>query len=344
MSNGVISLDDLASSSNDSGSTASETNDDSGSVDDRFERLEELCEEIGADFENAKQRAVDDDGIDLDDMLTFAENIAESDDLKEVMESYRRWNDQKRFVQNYLYNDDAHEYSAWLNQFWGDSDDPEPDTYNYATQQSRDRDDNPGGLYVYKALFPEPATEVWPDEAVLLVEKPGDDSHIYVTKSWALEYQDFTIEINGEEVPRPPSDGEINHGALQDDGDDGGTGAPFNPSNFTNDEIRDKLGTSPEEDFTEEGLEALLAAENEGKGRKGATKAIKGSLNQLRSAKEQEQQTLDDASDSDDGESAAAMAGEIFAKHDLTIDDPDHIKGMLQGGMTKDEIIKQFGK
>lgn len=322
----IVTLDDVDTSSNDSGAS-SENNSGSDSVDEQFRELEETCDTIGADFENAKGRAVNDDGVDLDDLITVATNLAgeNGEELFVVMELYRMWNDQKRIVTNYLYNLDA-EFGAFLDKFWGENDDPEPGTYNYVRNQSRERDDNPGGLFTYKALFPEPAEAHWDDDVVQLIERPDDDSHIYVPMEWVETYTN-TMEVNGREVPRPPTNAELEQGATSDDTSD--LKLPFDPAEFTIDELKDEL---QQVDYDAEQLEAALESEKSGKARKGAKNALRDALDDAESSG-----GASSSSDNDEP-SNAVKAGRIVGENNLDVN-PDGVAGMLDSGMTEDEIV-----
>jgi hypothetical protein len=188
---------------------------------------------------------------------------------------------------------------------------------------------------------------VWREFDTLGYGDDEQDTHIFVTREWCEEYADYTMEVDGNEVPRPPSDSEIeqaNGGGGADDAsaasDSDDISAPFDPSEFTVAEMGEKV-----EDInrmTE--LRALLDAEKAGEGRsanrKGAKNAIRDRMDALEAAREQdddsdsepEQQSLDDASE----KSNAAIAGEMVA--DGVDMHPDSIAAMLDKGMTREEV------
>lgn len=333
---GTISVDDLMESSNDGAAQSSENN-NSGADDDGA--LETAVDEVGGNLESAREY-VDNNGK-KDDLTEFAQELARDEELHALQEEYRRMNDLKRIITNYLYNDDR-EYSHFLDSFWGDSDDPTEGTYNYVQQQSRDEG---GNLAFYKALFPEPVEAYWDDDVVLWQERPDDDSHIYITRSFVEEYGGFTIEVDGSEKPRPPSDAELKE--LSDGGSGGSTppsdsSAPFDPGEMTVDALREALGDQPGDTFTVAELEALLEAEKSGDGKHGnrklAKKAIRGALNQARDASddEPEQQSLDESA-----KDPEAVAGEIIGENGLDMS-VAAIAGMLKGGMSREDIEQRF--
>jgi hypothetical protein len=272
MTDGIISLDDI--SGND-GSTDAATSgsDDSGSD---FAALESACDPIGADFENAKDAVKHRDGITEDDLIELAEKLAESDELWEMMEEYRTWNDQKRILVNHLRNHDK-EFTDWSGAFFGDSSDPAEGTYNDVQQRARDSD---GNLYYYKALFPEPHMEHYPsDNAVVWQERPDEDSHIYVTAQYIEEYGGFQAEIDGQERPVPPWNG----ASAGSSGNSGGSGGQFDPREYTIKELEGEL-----DQFDADELEAILEVEKETKNRKGAKSALRDAIDAREEADDSE--------------------------------------------------------
>lgn len=256
----VTKLSDLASSVEQS---TTDNDSDAGSASSTSDSLRETCEEIGADYEHAQ------DYVDVhggkDDLIEFAERVAEDDELVEQMERYRRWNDQHRIRRRHLHNVDG-SFEAWTTQFYGDTDDPEPETYNGVQKASRAMD---GNLIYYRALFPEPQEQYWNGEAVLwedmgeLGHKDDEqDSHIYVDEDFVEEYSSFTVDVNGEAKPRPPTDEEIQRmqggrdaDAAASSSNDTQSGLPFDPADYTVDGLRDKLTAKPGDHYTVEEIE-----------------------------------------------------------------------------------------
>lgn len=334
-------LSDLVNGSNDSSSTDSDSSADSAPS--TVDELRGACEAIGADHESA-QRYVDENGS-KDDLIDFAERLADDDDLWRIQEEYRRLNDIHRIRRAYLYDVadrlDA-SFSTWSSAFYGDSDDPSEGTYNAIQQKSRSEG---GNLAYYKALFPEPVERFWDSEPVLYTERPGDDSHIYVSAKWVDEYSDFTFEYDGETLIRPPTDEEIDQmagsGSDSNSSSDTSGDAPFAPGTYTVDGLRDALGTNPGEEYSVSELEALLEAEESGEDRKTAKKAIRGALNQARDSQSNGQQTLDESGSSPGGskESPAARAGRLLAEHGIDTH-PDAVTAMLENGMTEEQVVE----
>lgn len=194
------------------GSSSNDTTNNGGAGDDESESddaLIDAVESVGGDVDQVREY-IDANGA-KDKFMSYIESL--DDDKIAQGEKYRRWNDQSRIRKNWLYNVDG-SFSVWATSFYGDSSDPEPDTYNGVQQESRD--EMGVNLMFHKALFPEPVEEHWPGEPVLYHEFAergyGDgeqDTDIYVTQEFVEEYSDFTVEIGGEAKPRPPTDDEI---------------------------------------------------------------------------------------------------------------------------------------
>jgi hypothetical protein len=300
MSNGIISLDDI--SGND-GSTDAQTSgsDDSDSGSD-FAALESACDPIGADFENAKDAVKHRDGITEDDLIELAEKLAEDDDLWNLMEEYRTWNDQKRMI---LFHFRSHEkeFTNFAGAFWGDSENPDEGTYNHVEDRARDSD---GNLYYYKALFPEPHMEHYPsDNAVVWQERPDEDSHIYVTAQFVDEYSDYQLEIDGQERPVPPWDG----ASTGTGGDSGGSGDQFDPREYTISELEEEL-----DQFDADELEAILEVEKETKNRKGAKSALRDAIDA------REESGGDESDDGDDIITVEINGNEVTGDRETVMD------------------------
>lgn len=327
MTNGVLSLDDVQASSNDTGSTESETNNGDSSTSE----LQQACEAIGADFDHASEY-VSEHGKE-DDLVEFARRLANDAELHATMAEYRRGNGVNRIIQNHLRGADA-DFTVYTGAFYGDSDDPEPGTYNDVQQRAREMD---GNLMFYQALFPEPCEEYWDSEPVLWQEFDtigyGDDlqdTHIFVTREFVEEYSGRnSITVNGEEKPVPPSDE-----MLSNDGGSSGSAsvdAPFDPEGFTNDGVENKLDTN---DYSLDQLNGLLQAEKAGDNRKGAKNAIRDAIDAA-------EQTAS-GGDSDSGASAAQAAGEMTGSAGDSIP-PEKVEELMDNGWTKDEIIELYG-
>lgn len=264
---GVIDLNDVQGT--DSGTSGSDS-DDGGDHGD----LKEAVESVGGDFEHAKLY-VEQTDQDPEVLIDFIAGL--DDDLMQLHETYRQSSDIKRIDLNWLRNDDGRSYSAYRGAFYGDSDDPAEGTHNAIAQQARAND--AANLMWYRAVFPEPQTDFWDSDAVrwhefddIGYDDGEQDSHIYVTRDFVEEYGDFTIEVDGEERPRPPTDSEIGGASSSSD-------APIDPSDFTVEELRDEvqegIGSWSESDF-----EAVLEAEEGSKDRTTAKKAITGAMNE----------------------------------------------------------------
>lgn len=329
----IMGGDDSTDSTNDS-----DANEASGS-----DELREACEALGADYDHAS------DYVDVhgkkDDLIEFAKALEGDDELAALHEAYRRMNDVHRIILNWLRND-SRSFTDFTGAFYGDSDDPEPETYNFVQQQVRAEDN--GNLIFYRALFPEPREEYWDSEPVcwhefdaLRYDTDSDnqvDSHIYVGSNWASEYSGFTVEVDGEDRPRPPANDEIadftSDGSNESDDSDSGSNvatknAPFDPAEFNIPDLEDELD---DVDYDEQQLRAALNMEKEGKQRKGAKGALREELDAVEAAQSDggsEQEELSDA----------GKAGEINSK---TTDEvpPDKIIELVEAGMTKDQIVE----
>lgn len=332
--NGVLSLDDVKSSGNDGSSNDSET---SGS--DDVDALEAVCDELGANYDHAKAY-VEAHGK-KDDLVEFAERLRDGDDdLQAVMEEYRRMNDIHRVIINWL-RSDSREFTTYTGAFYGDTDDPEPGTYNHIQQRSRAND---GNLIFYRALFPTPVRSEWDDTPVCWHEFDSigfdddqQDSHIYVTQDFVDEYGDFTIEVEGETKPRPPANSEVGGSAGGNSGDDSDLEPLVDPSEFTNDELADHLPGLVDEGYALGRWTDLLEAEKNGKARKGAKATIRECIDSV------EAQSDSDADGEDTSEpSDAAKAGEVHNEGSGNIP-PSKIKELMDEGWEKDEIIEFYG-
>lgn len=329
MSNGVISLDAAQASSNDGSTTSDQTSDS----DDAAE-LRDVCEMIGADYDHATAY-VDKHG-NKSDLIDFAQQLAGDDELWATQEQYRRMNDIHRIIRNHLRPHDL-DFTTYTGAFYGNSDDPEPGTYNHVQQKSREAD---GNLMFYRALFPEPVTDYWDSDAVLWQEFDSlgynddeQDSHIYVTADFVDEYGNFTVEVNGQEKPRPPANSEVGDGGGASSGSDSSSeNLILDPAEYTVEGLRDELqeylnSGAPAEDFAR-----VLEAEEGEKDRKTAKKAIKGAKNEADSRDDAEQQDI----------SEAAAAGDVNSKPGVDID-PEEVKEYMEMGWSKDEIIELLG-
>lgn len=310
----VLSLDDLQSSGND-GSNATETTSDSSST-GGSDDLEAACEAIGADYDHAKAY-VDSHG-NKDDLTAFAQRLANSDELFDAMADYRQGNCIHRMIRNWLRSDDR-DFTAFTGQFYGNSDDPEPGTYNDVQQRSREMD---GNLMFYQALFPSPVGERWDSDPVLWHEFDSigyddgqQDTHIFVPREFVEEYGEFSIEIDGESKPRPPANSELGGNS----GNAGGSDAPvIDPRNYTIDDLKEKLQSLLSDGVPPEGFDEILEAERSGKDRKGAKEAIEDARN--------------DASPDESDESDASLDDA-----DISL---DKVLELQEKGWTKEEILE----
>lgn len=123
---GIKSVSDLTgeSSANTSGAEGGSGGSSSGA---KYAELRDACEAIGADYESAREY-VDENGKKTK-VIALAEKLEGNDAMFEAMEEYRQFAHMKGILQNFMYNMDDHEFTTWAGQFWGDTDDPEPDTF-----------------------------------------------------------------------------------------------------------------------------------------------------------------------------------------------------------------------
>lgn len=331
MSDGVISLDSVDAVSSNDDSTDSQS---TASTSDAAE-LRDVCEQLGADHDHA-QAYVDENGS-KSDLIDFAQRLLSNEELWESQEEYRRMNCIHRIILRWLRADDA-EYTAYTGEFYGDSDDPEPGTYNHVQERSRESD---GNLMFYQALFPEPVTAYWDSDPVLWhefdslgYEENERDTHIYVTLEFAEQYGDYTIDGK----PRPPSNSELDGGSSSssDSSSSGGNtgGLLLDPSDFTVPDLRDKLQDHLEGGASPDQFRDVLEAEQASKDRKTARKAIKGAKNEA------------DSRDDDDTEqqdiSEAAAAGDANSQPGVDIP-PEKVMELMDNGWEKQEIIEFYG-
>jgi hypothetical protein len=304
------------------GSTDSSSNDsDNNSQTETTTKIElaPVFDDIGADKDRVRKVIKEQDIADA--MENLAKRLQEDDDLWELQEEYRRYTDLKRILQGYLYDHDG-DFSAFADQFWGDSDSPAEGTFNYVQQKSRDSD---GNLFYYKTMFPEPVEEYWDGEAVLWTERPDDDSHIYVTEQFVENFGQFTMEVNGEQVPRPPTASELSE--MEDESDTQSQteqSVPIDTTEHTIPELEAAIEDAMP-GLSVEQTENLLTHEKANKDRKGAKEAIHAAID----AAEQLAERDVDTSDKDD-ESPEARAGRLIGAHNLDVS-PDFIVGVLKG-------------
>jgi hypothetical protein len=312
----------------------------------------EAVEAIGGDVEHA-QAYVDEHGR-KSDLAEFADRLAESGDLMAVHEEYRRMNDIHRIIKKWLRSAEQ-EYTGYTGKFYGDSDDPEPGTYNAVQQKSREMD---GNLMFYRAIFPEPQTAYWDSDPVLWFEFPeigytGDkqDSHVYVTADFAEQYSEFAIEIDGRNRPVPPANSDLEDGSSgasgsAQDASDAGT-VEFDPAEYTIPELEEALQSR---EFTEADLDALLDLEKSGQARKGAKNAIRDEIDALEAddgdsgnstgtSKNATQESGDGETEAE--QSGAATAGEMTAEGESI--PPEKVMELTEQGWTKEEIIELYG-
>lgn len=317
----ALDVSDLMGSNDSSSSDAKSTSDNQTKI-----QLDPVFEEIGAD-EDRVRRFIDEQGK-SDEITNLAKELADSDELFELMEEYRRYVDLKRILQGYLYDADG-DFSAFADEFWGDTDDPEPETFNFVQQKARD---SVGNLYYYKQMFPEPVEEHWEGEAVLWTERPDDDSDIYVTEQFVENFSDFTMEVDGREVPRPPTASEL---AEMDGGDSGSEqSVPIDTTEHTIPELEDAIEDAMP-GLSVEQTENLLKHEKANKDRKGAKEAIHAAIDAAEKLAD-ESDGVDESDESGDGFSVGELAGELR-------EDPDVIRGMRSKGLSESEIRDILG-
>jgi len=318
----TVDISELANSASTDGSSNDSDNNDNG-----VDELKAACDAIDANLESAKEY-VDNHG-NKDDLIGFAERLADDDELWATQEEYRRKLDVHRIRQNYLYSVDG-EFTKWGAAFYGNSDNPDPsaDTYNGIQAKSRNMD---GNLAFYKALFPAPAEQFWDQEPVLWEERPNDDAHIYVTQEFVSEYSGFTLD---DGRPRPPTDEELanmNTDNTGSSGSSGGSGVPdppFLPSTRTVDGVKN---TIDQNDYTVDELRALLTSEKAEDNRKTAKEVIRRAIDNAEEAADTA------SSDANDEETPAMIAGRLVAETG-TDTHPEAIAGMVRGGMSEAEI------
>lgn len=333
----AIEMSDLMGS-NDSGNAQTNNADDTETTTEIS--LAPVFEEIGADPDRTRDIIRESDNA--DDIEQLAKDLRDDDELFAILEEYRRYTDLRRILENHLYNYDG-DFSKFRGRFWGDSDDPEPDTYNYAQQQSRDAG---GNLYYYKAMFPEPVENYWDSDAVLWQERPDDDTDIFVTANFVDNFSQFTMEVDGETVPRPPTDEEIaqmDSGSDEPDGDDL-PAVPIDTTEVTIAELEDELEhLMPGLD--REQVENLMTHEKANKDRKGARQAIQTALDAL------DKMDADDSTDEpDDSEASGSTDSGVDDEKQANVgrlagelgEHPDMIRGMLEH-KSPDEVREILG-
>jgi len=330
----VVDISDISTDSTDT------TNDSDNSASDSHENgvevtLDPVFDTIGADTERVREFIKEQDKGDA--ITDLAKALKDDDELWAMHEEYRRFTDLKRIIENYLYNRDD-EFSAFTDEFWGDYDDPEPGTFNYV--QSAVRDHESGNLFFYKVMFPEPVEEHWDGEAVVWQEKPEQDSHIYVTEDFVNQYSQFTMEVDGQSVPRPPNDEEVAAMSGRDSSESASTyqDVPIDTTEVTVSELKEQVRDSLAE-LSRDQLSNLYDHEEANKDRKTAKAFL-----------EQEMETIghDDGgdegsaeSDTSGDESPEARAGRIMGEYNLNNVSPDFIRGIVKGNpdATDEEIV-----
>lgn len=328
---GFSSVRDLVSGNGGSGN-------DSESTSDNDNPLVEAVEAVNGSVERA-EKYVDIHGS-KDDLTEFAQAVAGWDeDTIELAEKRRRHIDMNRIVSFHL-RGHSQDFTGFTGEFYGDTEDPEEGTYNYVQDKAHDADIN---MAFYKTLFPEPRAEYWPSEPVVwekydtigVPNNPDDnfDSHIYLETDIAEEWADFTMENdNGNVVPRPPSNSELEKLADEQDTEDsssGDSGEGLVPMQHTVKELKAVLKDG---DWTDEQLSTALTAEEATKDRKMAKQAIKRERNELAS---------DDSSDDDEEETPEETAGRLIANRGVSAN-PGIIVGMLEHGLSEDEVVDEL--
>jgi len=356
---GVLSLDDITSST--TGSTDSDQQQTSGSTGSATD-LESACEAIDANVDHAR-KYIGEHG-NQSGVVELAEAIAERGaELREIYEAYRATSDQNRIFQFWLRDTDM-QFSAWADDFYGNSDDPESGTHNFNQQRAR-QDDVPGNLVLYKALYPEPQAE-YPGEPVLWLAFDtigyGDgvqDTHIYVPREYVESFSDFTIDVQGKARPRPPSDAELaelqgtnkstgSSGASDSNGERNNMSGVPDPRAYTISEYEDRVGNLSLVEC-EEALQLERENSKHEGGRKGMKNLIYDRIDELESGNNSasdgnkaDSGGSDSSDDSD--ESGAQMAGEVNGMgaegHDIS---PEKIIELQENGWSKEEIIEFYG-
>jgi hypothetical protein len=323
----VVTLDELGSSSTDGGNGAeTNANDSSDEPNEQRERLQALCDELDADFDHA-MKYVAENGQ-LDRLVDYANFMRDADDeVWQDHEQYRRLSDQNRIKQFYLndyYREHDVSFEKWVASFYGDSDDPAAGTFNAVQQSFRSHDQY--NLMLYKALFPEPQEAYWASQPVLWLKfdtlgyKDGQqDSHIYVEMDFAEEYGDFTMEVDGKERPRPPSDEEI--AQMQSGGGSRATSSSGDssqdipdPTQHTVDSLKDRLAAIQDVEI----LETVLDAEKATQNRKTAVDKIEAQIKRV--GNDDEESESDDSDDSGSIYAECDRCGHEFATFDDWLD------------------------
>lgn len=342
---GIKSVSDLMgeSSTNTSDAEGGSGGSSSGA---KYAELKAACEAIGANYESVREY-VDENGKKTE-IIEQAEMLENNPEAMRAAEEYRQFSHMKGIVQNFMWNMDDHEFTVWSGQFWGDTDDPEPDTFNYAQQQARELGVN---LPWYDALFPVPQTEYWDGDAVEFTHIEKKDWTIYVPEWWVAEYEAYAKEVNGQVLPMPPSDSEIE--AMQS-GDSDATESvdesderPDAPHAIDTETANDAQKTIRNGGWSLDELKKLRKLEVESeRTKKGGRKTVRNLLDEkINAARENsgsdesdEQATLDDTPESDgsdDGMSREEFVGQVSA---TSGEHPDVIRGMLKAGLDRDEI------
>lgn len=341
MSEGVLSLDDLQSSDN--GDSTDTQNDE--------DELESLVETLGADLAHADEYIAEHGN--RSDIIELAKALRDDDgELWELLEQYRAMNGRHRINTKYLRSFNG-KFSAWSENFYGDSESDDKDTYNGIQNAVESHD--VANLMLYKALFPEPVAEYYPGTPVCwqefseigYTESAEQDTNIYVPQAFCENFADYTIEVDGKERPRPPTDDEVADAQGSSSSESSDVDAPIEPSVYTIAELETKLENGT---FTPEEIRAIEKLEARGKDRKGANDALSTAYVAAKeSESEGNKQSSGGSSDSDEseesrGDTGAATAGEVNKMgeegHDL---DPEKVRELHDDGWTKEEIIEFFG-
>lgn len=261
--------------------TAGQTTDESTATEtetaDETE-LPSVYEEIGADLERVRD-AYEVYGEDsLEGLQELAELIRdEGMDVIVPAEDYRHSNGINRVLSNWGWDRGGDGVMQFRGAFYGDSDGSDEGTHNWIQARAREAGVN---LPWYKIMFPDPH-EDYDEDSVQVTDfdeigLPRDDdlqdSQIFVPRWYA---ERFAAHVNDEGIPLPPADAtKLDSGAAEYGGDDD---LPFDPSDFTTDEIASKVTDIDSRDD----LLALLEAEKQGDGRKTVEKRISQRLNAI---------------------------------------------------------------
>lgn len=238
---------------------------------DEDDELPEIFAEIGADEDRVRQFR-ENQSDNFGELTSLAEALADDDDLWALHEEYRQMVDLHRINVRYLRGEREGEFmDNWRNLLYGDSDDPKPGTKN--DLQNRIQGHDLANLPRYKVMFPEPVEDYFPGDPVkwsegidafdpiTLPTEEGQDSHIWVASDFVESYSDYALEIDG--MPRPLPPGDVDE-----------TTPPIDPSEYTVDELKDRIAEIGDEDT----LEAVYEAESRGKDRKTAKQAIEAEM------------------------------------------------------------------